>query len=173
MSIQYCALSWDISEFRILISPSRSLLIHQSGNCCHFDQEFLQNKCLFDLRCLKCYLFYSNAALKWAFNIHDFHPKMPLLVDQKFFLTPFKNSGALPAYCSLISHSPTEVPLMLFSREASVWPENTESYSRLLVALQRVLWSTSAPHEVTSVNRWDCIHFIVSLLWAPKNVIAF
>lgn len=102
MSIQYCALSWDISEFRILISPSCSLLIHQSGNYCHFDQEFLQNNCLFDLRCLKCYLFCSNAALKWAFNIHDFHPKMPLLVDQKVFLTPFKTSGALPAYCPLI-----------------------------------------------------------------------
>lgn len=85
-----------------MISPSCNLLIHQSGNYCHFDPEFLQNNCLFDLGYSKRYFFYSNAALKWAFNIHDLHPKMPLLLDQKVFLTSFKTCGAFPAYCLLM-----------------------------------------------------------------------
>lgn len=100
--VALCLKLRDVSEFQILMSSSCSLLIHQSGNYCHFDQEFLRNNCLFDLRRLKCWLFCSNAALKWAFNIHDFRLKMFLLVDQKDIMTLFKASGDVPAYCPLI-----------------------------------------------------------------------
>lgn len=172
--IASCLKLRDLSEFQIPISSSCSLLLHQSGNYCHFDQEFLWNNCLFDLRCLKGCLLYSNVALKWAFNIHDFHVKMLLLVDQKVFLTLFKASGVAPANCPLLRATiPLKSQADTVSRGTCIWTENTESYSSLLIALQQVLGRTGTPHEVTSVSWWDCTHFIVSLFWATRNVIAF